>query len=78
MPKITSPSQIIVGTELTIDTTAKTFTLNASGNLIAKDGVTVQALYSKFVQLWETTTYNKFDFPFYYIINKIPKGGSHK
>ena len=67
MPKITSPSQIIVGTELTIDTTAKTFTLNASGNLIAKDGVTVQALYSKFVQLWETTTYNKFDFPFYYI-----------
>ena len=65
--KITSPSQLNVGTELTIDTTAKTFTLNAAGNLIAKDGVSLQAVYSKFVQLWETTAYNKFEFGFYAI-----------
>jgi hypothetical protein len=67
MPKIISPSQLNVGTELTIDTTAKTFTLNVAGNYIAKDGVTLQALYSKFVQLWETTAYNKFEFPMYTI-----------
>jgi len=67
MAKIVSPSLINVGTELTIDTTAKTFTLNATGNLVAKDGVSIQAVYSKFVQLWETTTYNKFEFGFYAI-----------
>ena len=67
MAKITSPSQISVGTELTIDTTAKTFTLNVAGNLVAKDGVSFQALYSKFIQLWETTAYNKFEFGFYAI-----------
>ena len=67
MAKITSPSQISVGTELTINTTAKTFTLNVAGNLVAKDGVSFQALYSKFIQLWETTAYNKFEFGFYAI-----------
>ncbi len=67
MPKIISPSQLNVGTELTIDTVAKTFTLNVAGNLIAKDGVSFQALYSKFIQLWETTAYNKFEFGFYAI-----------
>ena len=67
MAKIISPSQLVVGTELTIDTTAKTFTLNVAGNLVAKDGVSLQALYSKFVQLWETTAYNKFEFGFYAI-----------
>ena len=65
--KITSPSQLVVGTELSIDTALKTFTLNVAGNLDAKDGVTLQALYSKFIQLWETTAYNKFDFPMYTI-----------
>ena len=67
MAKIISPSQLNVGTELTIDTVANTFTLNVAGNYIAKDGVTLQALYSKFVSLWETTTYNKFEFPMYAI-----------
>jgi hypothetical protein len=67
MAKITSPSQINVGTEITIDTAANTFTLNVAGNYVAKDGVTLQALYSKFVQLWETTTYNKYEFPMYTI-----------
>lgn len=67
MPMITDPDQLVVGTELTLDTTAKIFALNVAGNLVAKDGVTGQALYSKFIELWETATYNKFDFPAYVI-----------
>lgn len=67
MAKIIDPDLINVGTELTIDTAGRTFTLNVAGNLIAKDGVTLQALYSKFVELWTTATYNKFPFPMYVI-----------
>lgn len=67
MPMITDPDQLVVGTELTLDTAAKTFTLNVAGNLVAKDGVTGQALYSKFIELWETAAYNKYDFPGYVI-----------
>lgn len=67
MAKITDPDLLIVGTELTVDTTAKTFTLTQAGNLVYKDGVTLQALYSKFIKLWETSTYNKFPFPMYVI-----------
>ena len=67
MAKITVPDLLVVGTELTIDTTAKTFTLNQAGNLVYKDGVTIQALYSKFIKLWETSAYNKFPFPLYVI-----------
>ena len=57
MPKIISRALINVGTELTVDEPGKTFTLNVAGNLVAKDGVTLQALYSKFVELWATVTY---------------------
>ena len=67
MAKITSRSGLVVGTELTIDETLKTFTLNVAGNLIAKDGVTLQALYSKFVELWATSTYQDSPFPMYAI-----------
>jgi len=67
MAKITTPDLLNVGTELTIDTSAKTFTLNQAGNLVYKDGVTLQALYSKFIKLWESSAYNKFPFPFYVI-----------
>ena len=67
MAKITNKSLINVGTELTLDTGAKTFTLNVAGNLVAKDWVTIQALYSKLIDLWTTTTYNKFEFPMYTI-----------
>ena len=67
MAKITDPDLLVVGTELTIDTTAKTFKLNQAGNLVFKEGVTLQALYSKFIKLWETSAYNKFPFPFYVI-----------
>ena len=67
MAKITSKSQLNVGTELTVDESAKTFTLNVAGNLVAKDGVTIQALYSKFVDLWATSTYQDSPFPMYAI-----------
>ncbi len=68
MAKITDPDDLVVGTEITIDTSAKTFTLNVAGNLTsAKEGVTLQALYSKFVDLWLTASYNKYPFPMYVI-----------
>lgn len=67
MAKITSKASLNVGTELTVDETAKTFTLNVAGNLVAKDGVTIQALYSKFVDLWATSTYQDSPFPVYAI-----------
>jgi hypothetical protein len=67
MAKITDPDLLVVGTELTIDTTNKTFTLNSAGNMTPKDGVTLQALYSKMVELWTTSTYNKYPFPIYTI-----------
>lgn len=73
MAKIIDGDNLIVGTNITIDTTAKTFTLIASADgsttngLIAKDGVTLQALYSKFIKLWETAAYNQFPFPMYVI-----------
>lgn len=64
---IDGPDGLIVGTNLALDTSAKTFTLSVGGSLVAKDGVTLQALYSKFVSLWLTDTYNKFPFPMYAI-----------
>ena len=67
MAKITTRAGLVVDTELTIDETAKTFTLNVAGNLVAKDGVTLQALYSKFVELWATSTYQDSPFPMYAI-----------
>jgi hypothetical protein len=67
MAKITSRALINVGSELTINTTNRTITLNVAGNLIAKDGVTWQSLYSKFIELWTTADYNEFPFPFYAI-----------
>lgn len=67
MAKITARAQINVGTELTVNEPARTFTLNVAGNLVAKDGVTLQALYSKFVDLWNTSTYQDSPFPMYTI-----------
>lgn len=73
MAKLTSRTQLIVGTNITIDEVAKTFTLIASADgsttngLIAKDGVTIQALYSKFVDLWNTLAYQDSPFPMYSI-----------
>ena len=67
MPKITTRSGLNVGTELTVDEATKTFTLNVVGNLVAKDGVTLQALYGKFVDLWATASYQDSPFPMYSI-----------
>lgn len=67
MAKITSKALLNVGTELTIDEPNRTFTLNVAGNLIAKDGVTLQALYSKFIDLWTGASYQDSPFPMYAI-----------
>lgn len=65
--KLTSPSSLNVGTEIVIDEPARTIRLVAAGNLVAKDGVTLQAVYSKLVQLWATSTYQDSPFPLYAI-----------
>lgn len=65
--KITSRTSLNVGTEITIDEAARTFTLHEAGNLIAKDGVTGQALYSKFEDLWTVSSYQDSPFPMYAI-----------
>lgn len=67
MPKLTSPTQLNVGTEIIIDEPGRTIRLVAAGNLVAKDGVTLQAVYSKLVQLWATATYQDSPFPMYAI-----------
>lgn len=67
MAKITSKTSLNVGTELTVNETTKKITLNVAGNLIAKDGVTWQALYSKLVDLWATASYQDSPFPAYAI-----------
>lgn len=63
MAKLTDPDDLNVGTELTVNTGAKTFTLNVAGNLVAKDGVTGNALWAKFVDLWTSSTYQPYPFP---------------
>ena len=63
MAKITSKASINVGTELLINEPARTYQLVATGNLVAKDGVTIQALYSKFSDLWATSTFQDSPFP---------------
>lgn len=73
MPMITDPDDLIVGTNITFNTSAKTFDFIASADglttngLIAKDGVDANAIWSKFVDLWATATYKPFPFP----MNKI-------
>ncbi|MGL5001639.1 MAG: hypothetical protein ACRDAM_01735, partial [Casimicrobium sp.] len=67
MAKITTRAGLNIGTELTVNETARTITLNVAGNLVAKDGVTWQALYSKLVELWSTATYQDSPFPAYAI-----------
>jgi len=63
MAKITARSGLIVGTNLIIDEANRTFALVAGSGLVAKDGVSVQAIYSKFVDLWTTSSYQDSPFP---------------
>lgn len=67
MAIIVDPDDLNIGTELTVNTGASTITLNVAGNLVAKDGVTLQALYSKLEELWTSDTYNNYPFPMYAI-----------
>jgi len=70
MAKITDPDQLNFGTEIVVDTTGpKTIQLVATGNLsnaspAAVNGVTMQAVYSKTVEGWESTlAYRRHSFP---------------
>lgn len=67
MAKLTSKSSLNIGTEIVIDEPNKTIQLVEAGNLVAKDGVTLQAVYSKMVDLWATSTYQDSPFPMYAI-----------
>jgi hypothetical protein len=67
MAKIVSKSGLVVGTNLIIDEPNKTIQFLAAGGLVFKDGVTWQALYSKLVDLWATSTYQDSEFPCYAI-----------
>jgi hypothetical protein len=63
MAIIFDPDQLNDGTEIVIDTTAKTVRLVATGNL-STDGVTLKCVYSKLKELWKNSaTYVKFAFP---------------
>lgn len=63
MAIIVDPDSLGDGTEITINTGAKTIGLTATGNL-SSDGVTLQCVYSKAKELWRAnTTYIKFPFP---------------
>lgn len=73
MAMLTDPDSLIIGTNLTYNTAAKTFDFIASvdgsttNGLIAKDGVDMNAVWSKFVDDWATATYKPYPFP----MNKI-------
>lgn len=62
---VVSSSSGNLGTDgnLWLDTSAKTFTLAPYGSLVAKDGVTGNAIWAKFVDLWATATYQLYPFP---------------
>ena len=60
---IVDPDNLNDGTEVTIDTTAKTIKLNVAG-LLDENGVTLKALYSFLKEEWKANaTYIKFPFP---------------
>jgi hypothetical protein len=63
MPKITDPDSLVVDTEISFNLASKTFTLHEAGNLVAKDGVTGNAIWAKFVDLWTSATYQPYPFP---------------
>jgi hypothetical protein len=62
MALIIDPDSLNQGTEVTISTAARTFTLNIAGNLSA-DGVTGQAFYSWLKEEWKSDA-NLIPYPF--------------
>lgn len=67
MAIVSDPDVLVVDTDISFDFPNKTFTLTAGTNIVAKDGVDMNALWSKFVDLWSTATYKPYPFP----MNKI-------
>jgi len=73
MAMIIDPDDLVVGVNLTFNTSARTFDFIASADgsttngLIAKDGVDGNSLWSKFIDLWSTVTYKPYLFP----MNKV-------
>lgn len=65
MAKITASTGLNIGTEIILHLAYPSVTVElvAAGNLVAKDGVTHQAVYTKLIKLWESSTYNKYPFP---------------
>ena len=63
MAKITSRALLNIGTEILIDEPNREIELVAAGNLVAKDGVTLQAVYSRLVDAWATASYQDSPFP---------------
>jgi hypothetical protein len=65
--KLTSKTSLVVDTNIVIDEPNRTIQLLEAGGLSFKDGVSLQAIYSKCVDLWATSTYQDSPFPFYAI-----------
>jgi hypothetical protein len=63
MAKITARSGLVVDTELLINEPNRTIGLAVAGNLVAKDGASIQAVYSKIVDLWAILSYQDSPFP---------------
>jgi hypothetical protein len=72
MAKLIDPDDLIVSSSegnlgvngnIWLDTTNKTIALAAYGELVAKDGVTGNAIWAKMVDLWATAAYQPFPFP---------------
>lgn len=64
---IIDPDDLVVDTNITFNLPAKTFDFVVAGGLVAKDGVDTNALWSKLVDLWGTSTYKPYPFP----MNKV-------
>lgn len=63
MAKITDPDLLNQGTEIVIDTSARTIELSIAGNL-STDGVSIQAIYSFLKEEWKSdASLIKFPFP---------------
>lgn len=67
MAMITDPDNLVIGTNITLNTGARTFDFVEAGGLVAKDGVDMNALWSFFVDKWATGTYKPYPFP----MNKV-------
>jgi len=72
MAKIIDPDDLVpsstegnlgVDGNIWLDTTLKTFELAPYGELAAKTGVTGNAIWAKFIDLWATASYQPFPFP---------------